>query len=229
MQTKLWSYDFGACVFLRELLKSGFRGDFELFLQQKKCSVLEKDVIKEADLWLDAMKLVIKEQSKFGRVGVFIERKNQEAFDFFSAFDVSICGYVPKKSRSEKIPKINIFPTQLLVEMANEGMGDSIEFRRLFRKYIRKAKNYHCDTIFFADTILGAENTKKIIQSIAGTQIKCCFVSDYFLEFLISRKLVLSKEGSCNISIHTQDDVIFTEKRSESLLKTKLKKDTVVK
>ena len=106
--------------------------------------------------------------------------------------------------------------------MANEAMADSVEFRRLARKYLRKAKHIHCDTIFFPEAIMGEEKTRKILQHIVGTQMKCVFVSDFVFENEeIKKKIKSSKKR--NISIISGDDADFTGKRAEGILRTKLK------
>ena len=225
MQIKLWGSDFGPLVLLREALKSGEKGCFELFLNQKEDG--EKGGMKEALIWQMAMELILKRETRFGRVGVFIERKNREAFDFFSGLDVDKLAYVRKSERSEKQPQLKIFSTQLLVEMVNEGLEDSVEFRRLSRRFIRGAKNAHCDTLFFADSIMGGERAKKIIQFVAGAQIKCFFVSDFFLDWLRLRSLKKA-DGVTEVLIYTEDDVVFVKKRAEQLLRKKLKREAVV-
>ena len=227
MQLKLWTRDFGSFVLARELLKSGNPWHLELFVQQRE-QPSQKDFLSPLDIWPLAIEDILKNVTRFGRIGIFVDRKSKKAFNFFSQFDIKRLAYTPKeKKRAEKTPRLDIFSTQLLVEMANEGLEDSVEFRRFIRKYTRRAKNHHCDTIFFPDSILGGDKARKIIQQAAGTQMKCVFVSDYLLDFLATEKKNTKKEER-KITIHTKDDLLFTHKRAEQIMRTKLKKESII-
>ena len=226
MQIKLWGFDFGPFVLAREILRKGGRGFFELHVKQSE-EPNDDSFISESEIWDMAVRSIIQEKTRFGRVGIFIERKNTFALDYFAALDVSKYSYKQRNRRAEKVPNLQIFPTQVLAEMVNEGMEDSVEFRRLTRKFIRKAKNHHCDTLFFPDSIMGAEKAGKIIQHLAGTQLRCFFVPDWIEEFMGDKGIGIEKEGGIEFLIHSGDGVEFTRERGEGVLRVKLKKSTI--
>ena len=212
------SSDFGALVFGREVLKKFPKAVLNFYV----CTTDAKEkAISEQDFWQAGIKKILAEETRFGRVGVFYDRKNVVAQEFvredFSKFDFR----TKETNRAEKTPRVNGFATQVLTKMANEGMADSIEFRRLARKSIRKAKHANCDSLFFCEAIMGEEKTKKILQHLAGTQVRVFVPSDF---------LVVENETSKKreIKIHTGDEVAFTKKRAETILRTKLEKTVVV-
>ncbi len=215
MTHTFWSRDFGAFVFGRAILKKNPKAQLELHVAQTG----EKKGISENDLWEKGVQEILKSQTRFGRVGLFFDRGNSEASPFCNNVVKTKADYTPQEPRrAEKKAKFTPFQMQTLCSFANEGLSDSVEFRRLARKFIRPAKHAHCDTIFFLDVILGEEKTRKILQHIAGTQIKLFFPDD----FLGETKASTAKERV--IKIESGEENVFTRKMAEKILRTKLKK-----
>lgn len=212
MTLKFTGKDFGPFVLGREVLKKFPKASLEF-------CVAGDNSLSEEKLWDGAVMQILNQWTRFGRIGFFYDRKNKNAEEFCHVLSQSKFTYTPTDTRrAEKTPILSFFETQILHEMANEGLADSVEFRRLVRKFIRKAKHAHCDTIFFMEAIFGEEEVKKILQHIAGTQIRVFAPSDFL-------SLEGIKEGKeRKIQITTGDDPQFTHHRAEKILKTKLKK-----
>ncbi len=216
MKKSFLSADFGALVFGREVLKK-FPKAFLVFEVQK--------AIKnptECDFWEKGMHEILQSLTAFGRIACFFDRKNVSAKEFCENLDLKKYKYVPQKPhRAEKEARVSSVETQVLHEMANEGLADSVEFRRLARKYIRRAKNANVDTIFWLETIFAEEKTRKIIDHLTGSQIRNVFPVDFL-------SLDDVKEGAArSLEIHTGDDASFTHKRAEAILRTKIGKEDV--
>ncbi len=229
MQIEFQSRDFGAFVLGREVLKRFPAAEVKFVV--KKNIACEGEVtsprlpgvaIQEGDFWERALMQILDGGTRFGRIGIFFDRQDVEAKEFFTKLDVSKWKYSPIDRRAEKTPKISLFETQLIHHIADEGCADSVEFRRLARKYIRPAKHARCDVIFFPEAILGAEKTVKILQHIAGTQMKCRFVSEFVLTDEIVK--VVEKSKKQKIEIESGDDGEFTRQRGEGVLRVKFKK-----
>lgn len=212
-----------------------------------------KEVIQESDFWLPAIKDIVEEKTKFGRIGIFFDRKNKEAGAFSQTLAKQKFNYTQKNPRAEKSAKFIIIKTQILQEMANEGLTDSVEFRTILRKYIRNVKSQHLDSVLFLEAIFAEKKTKKIIRQISGTQIKTYFITDFIsTEFELStcqnesssnskkyenpapvdrnlNSLEISSEGEGEtFQIKTEDDVKFTKKRAEQILQKKLKLSDII-
>ncbi len=217
MQIEFQSRDFGAFVFGREVLKQFPAADLKFVVQK------EGNGISESNFWDIALAQILEGGTRFGRIGIFFDRANLDAKKFFEKLDVSKLKYTPTDRRAEKKPKISLFETQILHHLANEGCADSVEFRRLARKFIRKAKHAKCDTVFFPEAIFGTEKTQKILRHIAGTQMKCRFVSEFVLS---DEKIVKAAEKSKKqkIEIESGDDEEFTRQMGEGILRVKLKR-----
>ncbi len=212
-----WGTDFGPFVFGRSIFKHCKTADLSFWVQQNKdFNILDEKqkIFGESDFWESGLRKIIL-SSRFGRVGIFYDRKNKKAPAFCAGVAALKFDYVPQNSRSEKNFFLSFFETQVVHEMANEGLSDTVEFRRFARKYIRRAKHAHCDSLFFLDAIFGEEKTKKILQHLAGTQIKI-FTADDFLD---NSFFVPSKQ---KIEIKSGDDLYFTTKRAEAILRIKL-------
>ncbi len=217
MSHTFWSHDFGAFVFGRKVLKSDQTAQLEF--QVAQVGKQPKSTTSERDFWEQGVKEIAKSHTRFGRVGIFFNRGNDEAKTFCDTVAKTKLEYSPsEKKRAKKEAKITPFQTQALCNLANEGLSDTVEFRRLARKFIRPAKHAHCDTIFFLDAILGEEKTRKILKHIAGTQIKLFFPDDFLGE------LKDEKSKTRAIKIESGDEDIFTKKMAEKILQTKLKK-----
>ncbi len=182
---------------------------------QIKISPAKQTGICEKDFWLKNLAKIVEEKTKFGRIGIIFDRKNKEAESFCNNLAINNFNYQPKNSRALPQPEIKIIKSQVITEIANEGLTDSVEFRRLIRKYTKNAKDLHLDSLFFLEGIFAEKKTCQIVAKIAGTQIKCYFLTD-FLE---------KKENPAKIKfkIETTDDIEFTKTRAEKILQRKLK------
>ena len=215
MSDTFWSRDFGAFVFGRAVLKIDPNAQLEFHVAQAGA----KKGVNESDFWDKGVQEILKLHTRFGRIGLFHERGNKEARNF--------CNDVVKtkkdhstsdERRARKTPELTAFQMQGVLSLANEGLADSVEFRRLARKFIRPAKHAHCDTIFFLDAILGEEKTRTILKHLAGTQIKLFFPDD----FMERRKPSTAKTRTLKIESGDEDE--FTRKMAEKILRTKMKK-----
>jgi len=220
MKAKFFSSDFGALVFGREVLIKDQSAELEFSV--KDLGTKKKDFLSETDFWSISLEKIVAEKTKFGRIGIFYDRQNQAIQEFIKKIDLQKFNFERKDRRAEKIPQFIPFETQIICEMANEGWADTVEFRRIARKFFRKAKHSHCDTVFFPEVIFGEEKTKKILQHLAGTQMKVFTPRDFFWDYP-----ELQKDGVTTkrkITINTADDSEFTNLRAEKILCTKLKK-----
>ncbi len=138
----------------------------------------KKDAISEKDFWFLLVKKIVEEKTKFGRVGIVFDRKNKDARSFCNKLAKQNFAYRQKNPRAEKSAKFSILETQILREMANEGLADSVEFRRLARKHIRRAKTWRVDSLIFLEGIFAEKRTRQILQKLAGTQLKVYFLTD---------------------------------------------------
>ncbi len=175
----------------------------------------EEPTDMEYSLWEKSVQEILS-ATKFGRIGIFLDRKNFLAHQYFQAFDYQKTPYKPKGKRSEKCPRVTVFTFQVLRAMALEGLADTVEFRRLGRRFIRQAKNANCDTIFFPELIFGETKTKKILQHIAGKRIKVYTSDDFFVPIVENGDL-----GDVSI-LSKGEDPFFLKKRSEQILHQKL-------
>ncbi|PID70599.1 hypothetical protein CSB37_00725 [bacterium DOLZORAL124_38_8] len=211
----LSSLDYSALVYGRKILKHIPTAHISFDLQNK--SLLSES------LWKQAVEDIF-QHTNFGRIAFVYDRKNKSAQTWIEKLKVENLEYTPKHtSRCESLPKITYLETQVLAEMANEGLADSIEFRRLCRRQLRPLKHAHIDTVLFFDDILGEEKTRKIIQTILVSQIKAVFPVDFFD---ISD---IQGHEKREISIKTNpSEQNFTKKRAQKILQTQLS-DTVFK
>ncbi len=230
MDFKFQSTDFGALVFGREVLKKNPNAVLKLWVGTPPIppSKEGRDIACESDFWETGLQKILSGLTHFGRIGIFYDRKNIAAKAFFCKDRFETCPYKCKEKdkRAEKMPQFHTFETQALHHLANEGLADTVEFRRLARKFLRHAKNAHCDTIFFTEAIFGEEKTRKILQHIAGTQMRVMVPND-FIEILKQVQDDNKKNQKRSIKIHTGDDVEFTRKRAEEILRTKLRASNV--
>lgn len=211
MKKSFQSADFGAFVFGRKVLIGFPKATLSLEVQTA-C-----DKPTEQDLWNIGIGNILNGETRFGRIACFFDRKNRAARIFCKKLDLKKFKYIPKKPhRAEKEARFSHFETQVLHETANEGLSDSVEFRRLARKYIRHAKHANVDTIYWLETIFAEEKTRQILDHLAGSQIKNVFPVDFLaLEDI--------KEGNKRkLEIVSGDDAVFTHKRAEMILKSKV-------
>jgi len=216
------SEDFGAFVFGSEIFRKNPVAEIEFCV--KIATNSETGGFLERDFWEIAIREILDGKTRFGRIGIFFDRKNFAGKRFFSNFNFSAENFSPiDRRRAEKFAKIEIFETQILREMANEGMSDSVEFRRLARKFLRKAKCSRIDTILFGDAIFGEGKTRKILQKIAGTQLRCLFLADWTSAICGD----FEKINRGTVKITTGDDKKFTRTIAERILRRRLGKTEI--
>jgi len=184
------SLDFSAFVFAREVLK----------VDPQAAMNIQIGTASENNYWQEGLEALSSQKC----IGLLYERKNITARNFVENLD-------------EKI-EIHAFETQVLCEMANEGLADSVEFRRLARKVLRRAKHAHCKSIFFLDAIMGEETTRKILQHLAGKRMKVIVPSDFI-------EIKAPKTGE--LTIKTSETLPFTHHRGEAILRRKIKNASI--
>ena len=211
MKKSFLSVDFGAFVFGRKVLKSFPKAVLHIEVQTA-C-----DKPSEQNFWGIGIEKILNGQTKFGRIACFFDRKNISAQAFCENLDIKKFKYIPKKPhRAEKEARFSYFQTQILHEMANEGMADSVEFRRLARKFIRHAKHANIDTIYWLETIFAEEKTRQILDHLAGSQIKNVFPVDFF------DPGKMEESNKRELEIVSGDDVRFSHERAEGVLRSKV-------
>jgi len=236
MQLKFFGNDLGIFVFGQEILKQFPQARISFYLTQKS-SVLEyntgggctsveiqnKNFISENNFWEIGLLEILKLHTRFGRIGIMCDSRNIECQNFFAKINLGNFNYHPKdKKRAEKNPVINLFNYKLLKNFANEGLTDTVEFRRLARKYIRQAKSHKCDSLYFPEIIFGEEKTKKILQHLAGSQMKIFTTADFF-EIPLSNSYKEEKKRDIKIFYNPKNiDLADLKVLSEKFLKTKI-------
>jgi len=221
MQYIFASEDCGGLVFGQKLLQLDPTAQIQFLIGS---SPENQVVISENDFWRTGLEAILKNHTRFGRVALVCERKNKAAVQFADQIDLADFDYQPQQRRrhTENTPRISTITTQALWELANEGLADTVEFRRLARKQLRKAKQANVDTIFFLESVFGESKTRSILKHIVGSQMKLFFPSDFFDP--------AKSPGSFNrsIQITTNQDLGFIRTRTEAILKTKIKATDVV-
>jgi len=213
---QFWSSDLGALVLVREVLKISPNAGTEIYLGTKT----PKGAVMEQDFWQSGIEHILNLETRFGRVGLVFDVRNAEAQSFCEgvASGKAFQSYAPKDSRrAEKKPRFTSFPTEILHHMAEMGWGDSVEFRRILRKYVRRAKQHHVDTLFFLESIFAEEKTRKIVQHIAGSQVKCVFVTDIF-----SSSLESTGKEKGELLLYAENPSKWLQKRTEKILHRKI-------
>lgn len=166
--------------------------------------------------------------TKFGRIAVLYDRKNKW-INAIKNINIANLPFQPSDRRALTQPEIHFFEYQVLQTMAEEGLSNSVEFRRLARKYLRSAKQANVDTIVLLDSIMGDEKTKKQWQSLAGPQRNIITLADCFLSYLqtdnTSFDWTSNQARTINIQMSDQwrSQKKFVLDRAEKILQTKLK------
>jgi hypothetical protein len=210
---KFWGKDFGIIA----IAKNYSAEKICIQISNKDKIKQKSDIIQESDLWESAIKNIVEEKTKFGKIGIVYERKNTEANDFCNTLASNKFNYKQKNPRAEKSAKFLSITTQAVMEMANEGLSDTVEFRRMIRKYIKTAKNAKIDSLLFLEGIFAEKTTRNIIAKTAGTQMRTYFITDFASN---SKNQNPAKK---EFKIKIADDLNFTKKRAEQILQKKLK------
>ena len=115
---QFWGNDFGIIALAKnypaEKIKIKISRDF-----------LDKEIIQESNFWLPLIKNVT-EKTKFGRIGIFYNRRNQEAINFCNELVNQKSNYQQKNPRAEKSVKFSLIKMSILHEMANEGLSNTV-------------------------------------------------------------------------------------------------------
>ncbi len=195
---QLWSADNAALIITRAILCREPKISLQIFLG----GACPKDAVSVPDIWeiaIDSLKL------KYKRLGVAFDQANHEENEFLQ----NACNFsLPIKY-------------ELLSDFANRQLADTVEFRRLARKYLRPAKHAHCDAVLFLSGTLAEESSRKILAKTLGTQIKSFLLTD----FLPKSWLVAEKKQ--HIEIFANNNLEQVRKEAEILLHKKITKDCV--
>ena len=194
----LWSSDNAALVLARAVLRREKKVAIKITLSQ----TCPSGAFSPADVWQQALQESEKKQK---RLGVAVDR----AVDAEPSF-------LQKNGKN-----IVSLPYELLSSFVNRGLSDTVEFRRLARKYLRSARNNQCDGVLFLSGILADETSCKILAKILGTQIKPVFITEFLPEefFVPAEKQV--------IEIYTDQDRERVYGEAEQILHMKLAKGAV--
>lgn len=194
----LWSVDNAALVLARAVLRREPKVEMKIFLGGSRPA----DSFSAIDTWNMAIETATQ---KYVRLGIAVDRASDEENSFLQSY----CK--------------NIFSIdyELLSSFANRGLSDTVEFRRLARKYLRLARNAHCDGVFFLSGILADEACCKILAKTLGARINPIYVTDFLPEsFFISGE-------KQKIEIYADQDEDRVHREAEKFLHMKLAKGTV--
>lgn len=207
MQPIFWAQDLRILPLLRALEKLGVGGDWLVSVGGEPPI---GSVYIDIESLLMPMMPYIASKTRLGRVAV-VGVKTLSGDLEASLRDF----YVSGDKRGEESLSLSYFDAPGLSELAYAGLGDGVEFRRLARKYFRKIKDAHCDLIFLVDPIFSELTTKKVLQHIAGTQIRVCGLDK------VVESWGIEDVGKANYSFQGID--IADKPRVEQLLQRKLK------
>lgn len=190
-QYHLAGTDYGIFVFGRAILAKNPTAHLTFFYKVDSSS--GENVLTESQAWPNATEKLLPD-------GVLFDHHRQDILHWSTDLG------------------IQAFPAQALHHLAEEGLADSVEFRRLARKFIRQAKTHNCRSLFFPEAIFADPKTQKILQHLAGSQLKIQTPK------LPATKTPPSTTDSRSITVyHDQADITFLKARAEKLLGTKLK------
>lgn len=194
----LWSSDNAALVLARSILHREKKVAIKITLSQ----TCPSGAFSPADVW---QKVLQESEKNKKRLGVAID----------GAVDAE-CSFLQKNGKN-----FVALYYELLSAFANRGLSDTVEFRRLARKYLRSARNNQCDGVLFLSGILADETSCKVLAKILGTQIKPVFITEFLPEefFLPAEKQV--------IEIYTDRDRERVHREAEHFLHMKLAKGVV--
>lgn len=168
MQLLFRSPDLAILPVLRRLEQRGFGGEWKIEIGDMEAG---KDIAELGP----TMAEYLLSQTRFGRIALIEEPHSPWASSYK---DLLTQDYKPTDKRAEAGLQLTNIKAPGLSALAAEGLGDSVEFRRLARKYVRQAKSAHCDVIFTSSPFFADGRTQKVLQHIAGTQIKVCTWGD---------------------------------------------------
>ncbi len=194
----LWSPDNSALVLARAIFRRNPKAEIRLFLGGGR----PQNTFAVSDIWKGAAE---KSLQKCTRLGVAVDRAKDEEISFL-------------QNTGKTVVSLSY---ELLSSFANRGLCDTVEFRRLARKYLRSARNNQCTGVLFLSGILADESCCKILAKILGTQIEPVFVTDFLPEefFVPGEKQ--------RIEIFSDQDEERVHQEAERFLHMKLAKGVV--
>ncbi len=195
---QLWSSDNAALVLARAILRKEPKVALQIFLGKTH----PEGVFSVSDFWKIALE---KAEKKYKRLGIAVDVANDEENSFLQGAGESV------------------FPVrhELISFMANRRLADTVEFRRIARKYLRPVRNAHCDGVLFLSGILADEEAGKILTKTLGSQSEPIFMT----EFLPEEWFIAA--GKQSIEIFTDQNVERVHAEAEKFLHTKLAKEVV--
>lgn len=189
---KLWSADYSALVLARAILKQEPKVSLQIYLGGER----QQDSHALTDLRMTALEAVSKDNSRVAVIS-----------------DITEDLVLP-----ENVVSIQ---TEMLSEFVNRGLADTVEFRRLARKYLRAVRNNNCPVALFFSGVLADEKAQKILSHILGSQVKPVFLT----EFLPEDFFIPADKQS--IEIFTSENLERVHAEAEKFLHTKLAKTAV--
>lgn len=130
--------------------------------------------------------------------------------------DVMICG--DERQSAEQ----DILPIGILCDLADRGLVDSVEFRRLARKLLRPCRNKNVKTVAFLDAVLAGENSRKQVVKTLGGKFKTVFLSN-----VVADCWSVPESKSRQLEIITTGNLTAVHAAAEKILRTKLPTDVV--
>ncbi len=194
---QLWSDDNAALVLARAILKKEPKSSLQIFLGGSA----PVEAFAVPNIWNITQEL----SKKYTRLGIVFDGASDEESLFV-------------KNMGE-----TVFPVEyeLLSDFSNRGLADTVEFRRLARKYLRLARNAHCDGLLFLSGVLAEESSRKILAKTSGTQAKTLFITDF-----IPKELLVATDKQ-SIEIFTDQEGERVHREAEKFLHMKLGKGAV--
>lgn len=144
-------------------------------------NTIEKEAFEMKTIWNKGLAEIYASKTRFGRVALCGDIHNVQFSQWTKTLDKNIPEFNSTDKRALKTPELHIIKSEIITTLANQGWEGSVEFRRIARKYIRKAKQANVDVLFFVDPILGTFQAKKVLQHIAGQQIKVVTSDDFYV------------------------------------------------
>lgn len=195
---QLWSSNNAALVLAREIFRREPKSAIQIFLGGEK----PQGVFSVSDLWKTAIEQSIQ---TYSHLGIAIDGAKDGERESVASCD----------------EKVFNFEYELLSSFAERGLADTVEFRRLARKYLRPARNAHCDGVLFLSGILASESSRKVLAKMTGSKVKTVFVTDF-----IPKEVCVPAEKQ-RVEIFTNQDEIRVHQEAEKILRMKLAKGAV--
>ncbi len=112
-----------------------------------------------------------------------------------------------------KREKREIFSSVLLKDFAQEGLANSVEFRRLARKFLRPVKHANKRELIVIETVLCDKSALKVLRHIAGSQLQIIPATT----FLDINDLEIDIDGGQQLLVKTKYDPKWTQRRVQEM------------